>query len=86
MELRKCILLPSSITRTSITCQRCLINLQEGPANYKVVPAKKHSDFAKKILAKQRSGKPLTKFQQKYIDRLSSFSGNHLVSFSLFYR
>lgn len=81
MELRKCILLPSNFTRTSITCQRCLINLKDGPASYTVIPAKQHSHFSKKILIKQQSGKPLTKFQEKYLKRMSNFSGNHMVRF-----
>lgn len=80
LELRKSIVLPSTLTRTSIVCQRCLINLKDGPANYKVVPTSKQSNFAKKMLGKQESGKPLTKYQQKYIEKCSNFIGNRLVS------
>lgn len=82
MELRNSILLPSNFTRTSITCQRCLINLNEGPASYKVTAAKKQTNFAKKIQAKIQSGKSLTKYQQKYSKTIKSFCGNQLVLYS----
>lgn len=84
MELRKSILLPSNFTRTSITCQRCLINLKEGPASFRLVSAKKQTEFAKKVLAKQKNGKPLSKYQQKYLEKMTQFRGNQLVSFIIF--
>lgn len=79
MELRKSILLPSNFTRTSITCQRCLINLRDGPATYNVIASKKQTKFAKKVQAKVQSGKGLTNYQQKYSQKLNHFSGNQLV-------
>ncbi|KAJ8983771.1 hypothetical protein NQ317_000329 [Molorchus minor] len=38
MELRKAMYLPSNITRSSVRCQRCLINFAHGTTNYKVEP------------------------------------------------
>lgn len=82
MELRKSILLPSNFTRTSVTCQRCLINLREGPGQYKVLTSKT-SVFSKKVVSKQKAGKPLTKYQKKYIERSGKFIGNLLVSYQV---
>lgn len=80
MELRKNIYLPANLTKTSVTCQRCLINLNDGPAGYSIKPGKRRSKFAKKLVAKDNSGKPLTKYQREYLKRMSNFSGNQLVS------
>ncbi|KAJ8960889.1 hypothetical protein NQ318_020188 [Aromia moschata] len=79
MELRNAIYLPFNLTRTSVRCQRCLINLSDGPASYKIKAQEKKSKFARKVLGKFHRDKPLTKYQRKYIKHLDEFNGNHLA-------
>ncbi|KAJ8968595.1 hypothetical protein NQ314_002261 [Rhamnusium bicolor] len=79
MELRRGMYLPSNMTRTSVRCQRCLLNLLDGPASYRIKAEQKNNKFARKVLAKAQRNKPLTKYQREYLDRFSNFSGNQLA-------
>ncbi|KAJ8921024.1 hypothetical protein NQ315_015820 [Exocentrus adspersus] len=79
MELRKNIQLPFYTTKSTVRCQRCFLNLIDGPASYKVTPEEKKSRFARRMLTKLDEDKPLTKYQRKYVKRLNQFKGNRLM-------
>lgn len=80
MELRMNIQIPFNMTRTTIRCQRCFLNLRDGPASYRIKAEEKKSKFAERILSKYNEDKPMTKYQKKYFKRLDRFNGNRLVN------
>lgn len=80
MELRKNIQVPSNMTRTTVRCQRCFLNLKDGPASYRIKAEEKKSKFARRMLSKNNQDKPMTRYQRKYLKKLDRFDGNRLVN------
>ncbi|XP_057660166.1 uncharacterized protein LOC130896235 [Diorhabda carinulata] len=80
MSLRKNIHIPTYATRPNMHCQRCFLNFHDGPATYEIKSKPTQYKFAQKMLAKQKKGLPLTKYQKKYLEKYNKFSGNTLVT------